>query len=693
MTGSACASSEGCPMRMTGFRIQNYKKIEDSGLVSCGPVTTLVGKNEAGKSSIFRALSKLNPSDGEKYDGLKEFPRKRYTAEFKAKDWPVATVYFDLTTEEREELARVAPSLRSTKSVTCTRHYSWILMVDFDPQPKAPASLSKEVLPRISVWKTLTEEAHAPDGKGEVLGQVKTRILAALTQCETAVKASGGQKSLTVAFVIEVTSAVLTNVNEEWQKQSLAGLLGDIEGLRGELETMESVCAGKKWVEQHLPRFVYFDRYDVIDSAVHIPTFVNQLSQTPHAPRVRATKSLFEHVGLDLTTLQKLDPTQGQRSVDEIRRMADERAIQMNSASVTMTEKFTDWWEQRRHRFRYQVDGPMFRVWVSDDVDPSEIELDQRSAGMQYFFSFYLVFLVEAEAAHANSILLLDEAGLQLHGTAQAKIVKFLEKLSKVNQVLYSTHSPFMVDGEHLDRVRVVYEDETSGRTKVSEDVWPKDKDSLFPLQAALGYAISQSLFFSQRQLVVEGITDYWLLKAMSRLLLQKGRTPLREDVVLTPAGGTSLLMPLAALLNAHKIDLRVLLDGDEPGRNKGREVKAKLLVDSYFVSDYSSNGGQEIEDLFAASLYESALREAYPEIKFGLAPPTAKLKSVADRARAAFETAGRTDFEKWRVAKVLVDMIDTRPESISNETLDSFARMTEDLNASWEPNLPHISS
>ena len=81
---------------MREFRIQNYKKIEDSGWISTGRLTSFVGKNESGKSALFRALSKLNPSDGETYNGLKEFPRSRYASEFKKKDWPVVSVKFAL---------------------------------------------------------------------------------------------------------------------------------------------------------------------------------------------------------------------------------------------------------------------------------------------------------------------------------------------------------------------------------------------------------------------------------------------------------------------------------------------------------------------------------------------------------------------------------------------------------------------
>ncbi len=190
-----------------------------------------------------------------------------------------------------------------------------------------------------------------------------------------------------------------------------------------------------------------------------------------------------------------------------------------------MTSKFAEWWLQRRHTFRYQVDADYMRVWVSDDLNPSEIELDQRSAGMQYFFSFFLVFLVEAEDAHANSILLLDEPGTSLHGTAQAKIVEFLRTLSKDNQVIYTAHSPFMIDADHLESVRPVYEEPGTGSTRITEDVWPKDKDALFPLQAALGLPagpVAVHLQAPSRSL--EGITDYWIFKSLDYAARVTGR-------------------------------------------------------------------------------------------------------------------------------------------------------------------------
>ena len=670
-------------MRMEKFRIQNYKKVGDSGWITTGDLVCLVGKNESGKSSIFRGLSKLNPSDGEKYDGLKEFPRRRYTSEFKQRDWPVSSVEFSLTEAEGKELQKTVSTVEC-KSVVCIRHYSGALDVRFNPEPKIPEASTRAYLGKIEDWQRQLEQSVAPEGKGDALASIKTKLLPYLTQKIAELKNVPADSQVNEGLTNEVATTVMAQLNESWQKEQLKGIVDGIGQFREALAFKGQLQAAKVWVEQHLPRFVYFDRYDVIDSAIHVPNFIQQLSQNPSAPRVRSTKCLFQHVGLDLAGLQKLDPTQPNKTADELKRFADERAILMSSASNAMTKRFSEWWEQRMHIFRYQIDGPFFRVWVSDDLDPSEIELDQRSAGMQYFFSFYTVFLEEAKGAYSNSILLLDEAGLQLHGTAQQKIVKFLDKLSKDNQLLYTTHSPFMVDGDHLERVRVVYEDQSDGTAKVSEDVWPKDRDSLFPLQAALGYSIAQTLFYARRQLVVEGITDYWILKDMDGLLAKKGLKSLSEEAVIVPSGGVNSLMPLAALLLANRLDIRVLLDGDEPGLRKGKEIETKLMVECFFLSNYAKKEGAELEDMFPEKLYLDAVGAAYPSVALKFTKEETEIGPMTKRIETAFARIGGTKFEKWRPARVITDWIQDKPDMISPETLNRFEAVFDAVNQSW---------
>ncbi|MBW2123144.1 MAG: AAA family ATPase [Deltaproteobacteria bacterium] len=676
-------------MKLTAFRVQNYKKIRDTGWITVRDLTAFVGKNEAGKSALFRGLSKLNPSDGEKYDGLKEFPRRRYTDEFKQQDWPVTSGRFELSEEDRQTLTEICPELKGCPHVVCTRHYSWELQVDFEPALSATPLRRSEFVRVLEDVEQAILELSAPEGKGDALSAIKENLLNSISQLKNQQTSKPHEEIVPLAEAEQLRNTIATQSNEDWQKKILEPLRQQAEKAVERSRFASQLEEAREWVKNNLPKFIYFDRYDVIDSAVHLPSFVQQLHSNPSAPRVRTTRCLFEHVGLDIEHLAALGRHQdGQNPDEQVRRYVDERAIHFSSASNAMTIKFQDWWEQRRHKFRYQADGDYFRIWVSDDLDPSEIELDQRSLGMQYFFSFYTVFLVEAKDAHQGSILLLDEPGLHMHGTAQAKVVKFLERLSKDNQTMYTTHSPFMVDADHLERVRIVYEAE-DGTTNVSEDVWPRDKDALFPLQAGLGYQLVQSLFISKRQLIVEGLTDYWILKAFDQALQQRKKPSLREDVVIVPSAGVSKLLPLASMLIGHDVEIVALLDGDEPGRKEGKKLVDKLLSGDagrcLFIGDFlKDKPNAELEDIFPEDVYLEAVKEAYSihNLKFG--KKEQPVEGVVNKVKALFERRGLGQFEKWRPAAVLRDWIMENPEKIPSEVFGLVEEVFKQVNEAF---------
>jgi predicted ATP-dependent endonuclease of OLD family len=670
-------------MQMTKFRVQNYKKINDSGWINASNLTAFVGKNEAGKSALFRGLSKLNPSDGQKYDGLKEFPRRRFSDEFTTQDWAVSSAEFEITGKESEEITKLCSLLKDTKQVVCSRHYSDKIDVQFIPLPDLPDISNQKFLSLLRKWQDVIEKSISPEGKSEQLTQIKSTILPFLTQKINHQSAQKSALDVPEVFVNEISNGLMPHFNEPWQKEAFKVIIEDIGAIRNELQARNQLKLAEQWILTQLPKFIYFDRYDIIDSAININDFINRLQKEPTNPRLRTTKCLFQHVGLQLELLQRLDPNQTDKNETELRRMADERAVHVSSASAAMTRKFSLWWEQRKHQFRYQIDGRYFRVWVSDDLDASEIELDQRSTGMQYFFSFYLVFLVEAQGQYRNSILLLDEPGLHYHGTAQQKNVKFLEKLAEENQILYSTHSPFMIDPDHLDRVRIVYEDGKDGSTRVTEDPWPNDADSLFPLQAGLGYAIAQTLFFANKQLVVEGLTDYSILRAMNQLLISKGKTSLLQDAVITPAGGIRNLMPLASMLVGNQVKLVILLDGDQAGISKGKQVKEELLQECLYVSNYARKAPSTIEDLLPEELYLQAVKDSYPEIDFSFTADEKNIAGIVGRIESILKRNGVGRFEKWKPTNIIVEWISNTKSihSIPDDTLDKFEFIFRDTN------------
>ena len=107
-----------------------------------------------------------------------------------------------------------------------------------------------------------------------------------------------------------------------------------------------------------------------------------------------------------------------------------------------------------------------------------------------------------------------------------------------------------MIDMERLDNIRVCTENQEIG-TKATADFYAADADARFPLQAALGLSMSQSLFVGPYNLVVEGITDFWLLSTIATLLRADGQPSLDERIVITPSGGASKAAYVATIRRA----------------------------------------------------------------------------------------------------------------------------------------------
>jgi len=667
------------------FRVQNFKCVEDSGWIEVDPqVTAFVGKNESGKSALLRALYKLNPVDGEKPVPLREFPRSRYTYEFDSQDWPVVSAEFELASEIKARLQEEVSAGWEPGVLRATRYYSGRFTFEFDKGVgggRSGAWFAKWIADvRREVESATSTEA------GDGLASLKQRVSEALgTFVETAENVRDLHSDEGRVVVEQVRQLLATSINEPWTKEILGEHLDGVQKIAAEIAGDSPTRKAWNVVESYLPVFIYFEDYSVLDDKLVISDFLNRWNADPHDSNLRTKMAVFRHVGLDPNEVALL----GQESdgVDEetLREQKDERFIKLSSASQTMTQRFGEWWGQRRHVFKYQADGDYFRIWVSDERSAAEIELDQRSRGLQWFFSFYLVFLVEAEEGHRNAILLLDEPGLHLHATGQSDLIRYFDRLSEENQVLYTTHSPFLVDGEKLDRARVVRELD-DGSTEVSADVWPRDRDALVPLQAALGYQLAQTLFLGQRNIVVEGITDFWLLKAMSHVLAKAGRTSLPDDAVITPAGGAKKVAHFASLFLSNNVRILTLFDGDDPGKRAARDLQRGLFAGSdeqiVFVGDAVGNDELEVEDLVPRDYYLDAAAKANASTS-GLKGPIRLSKEEAANVRvlhalrAYSERTGKGPFDHAVTAMLLVEWWrETAPKDLPAELLDNFEQL-----------------
>lgn len=335
----------------------------------------------------------------------------------------------------------------------------------------------------------------------------------------------------------------------------------------------------------------------------------------------------------------------------------DRRSYQLNAASVRLTNEIRSAWvpdEKRAEadQLRVAADAQYLKVVVVDDLGV-EIELDQRSEGFQWLVSFFVVFFAESEGKHANAILLLDEPGLNLHGLKQREFRKTISRLSEHNQIIYTTHSPFLVGPDELDLVRVVEMVERKAGTKVHTKVIADDPGALLPLQEALGYDLAQSLFSQARNLVLEGLTDLWYIDSVAQLLRDAKVADLNEKIALIPASNSGKVVYYATILHSQKLKVAALLDSDAAGDQAAQQdVLANALGNKGILRTKDAYSGPvarpEVEDMLRDTLVTIAKTDlGWDVTKTAAAQPKRPIVDIF--------MADISDFSKYKLAKAFV--------------------------------------
>jgi len=293
-----------------------------------------------------------------------------------------------------------------------------------------------------------------------------------------------------------------------------------------------------------------------------------------------------------------------------------------------------------------------------------------------------------------DAIILLDNPGWVLHPSGQKDLLKALEKISQTNQIIIATHSPFLIDKNKLERIRIV--ERSEGGTKVYEKFWDSLYDSLHVVRASIGADISDSLFGHKNNLIVEGFSDKIYLEAMSSYLKRKGKKIINnKKVVIIGAGGADKVPYLVAWFKAEKYKSLALLDADNEGRRVIQEIERRdieinkdsdiLVLDE--ISPEFKGRDIEIEDLFNEELYHTAVNSAYRELfEKKLKRPRIELEEIptaglrTKRYSRFFNNNNLGSFDKVKVALEIKKMLSGRRtnkiDDMLNEDISNFENL-----------------
>lgn len=650
-------------MKLTKARITNFQSIHDSTEFDIADVTCLVGKNEAGKTALLKALYRLNPvieSDGT-FDPVEDYPRQ------------AVSDYEDDVNAGRAEPAQVvhaAYALEPDDIAAVENVYGEAALGD-DPAITLHKGYSNEVtftginVDSASAISHLIETAGLPQPlAAQLLGSTSApEKLDLLSNAEQTDAVGELRPKLDAISANDVASVVYTDI-----------------------------------LRDRIPKFLYFDEYYQMKGHDSIDALKNRLDTNALDPQDHPLVGLIDLAGLDLHQLTAPGKTQA-------------LIARLEAAENRLTQKVLTYWSQNRHlRMKFDIrpaqpeDGPGMtsgtNIWgrVHDTKHMVSTALGTRSRGFVWFFSF-LAWYSKLRNEGANLILLLDEPGLSLHAKAQADLLHYFdEELKPHHQVIYTTHSPFMVSPGQFSSVRIVQDpsiepdsdidtDQLSG-TRVTTDVLEATPDSLFPLQAALGYEIHQTLFIGPNCLVVEGVSDLLYIQTVSALLQERSKCGLSAEWTVTPVGGADKVPTFVALIGAQtNLNVAVLIDYQKKDKQTIENLyKRKLLKKKNVLTFADYTGGREadIEDMLSPEFYLKLV-----DGSFGTSIALNKLPGNHPRILQRLEQHLATNplpdgaiFNHYRPARYFAENVGSLVAQLTDQELDRFEQAFKTINA-----------
>lgn len=645
-------------MKLIKLRIESFKCVENSEDFIVDDVTCLVGKNEAGKSAILQALYKLNPI--EQQDSIfieTEFPRRHVTASREngaLATQNVVTSSWILTESDKIKMTELFGANPVKGEITIKKGYSNVLNWDFDIDE---CVLIKYCLDQFEFYedqqKNLANNKKIADLKQHLSGvQGPTDSESKLIEL------------LNKRFPQGATSAVQTALNDM------------------------------------LPKFLYFRDYDKLPGTISITDLI--------AKKANKTLSFGHKIFIALLDLANSTP----ENINTIN-TSEKLFMELEGISNKLTDEIFEYWSQNKHLnvvFKFDAartadpppfnQGFVFSTRILNTRHRATVNFDERSTGFIWFFSFLIWFSQIRRNYGENIFILLDEPGLSLHGRAQTDFLRYLdERLRPYHQVIYTTHSPFMIDPTHIFSVRTVEDvvkkdgdKEIIKGTKVGQRILSRDRDTLFPLQGILGFDIAQSMFLGPYVFVVEGPCEAGYINWFSRRLLKIGRQGLDLRWAVCPAEGASKISSFVTLFSGRGLEIAVLMDFHDSQKNLVKELeKSGLLKSGYLLktNEFVAQKEADIEDLLGWDLY-SYLVNKYLHLVDEISLPKKQqdgteriVKSVESHCRTL--PIGYPEFDHYGPVNALMNLDDEEIKTIEpilKEPLTRFEKLFTKLNS-----------
>ena len=596
-------------MRLRKFRVRAYRCIHDSGEITVGDLAAFVGRNESGKTTILQALTLLN-----KDEQISELDLCDEMSEELKEEMRLAEGEFELNIAERNLLKEKFPTLPDIKKIKLYRT-NQKSQVQYEFEDIEISEVKDEGL---NSWQNFSKQ---------IISFLDTIPNHLRIQIDTQFFDGPGPKNqesfdrgmAEFSNQFHVIAIQEPKVIEEWEKiyENPENQFSNLLSGESQKTALQNFIAS----ELH-PRFVYFSDYKKIYGNINLNEYLREekgerkdtIEYIEEFDKAETVRNLFYLAELNM------------KELDDVKESPSKCIKLLNAASNRLTRKLNPAWkgDPIHVDLRYNP-GNIMSVVISDVHKDGTITntglLNRRAEGFKWTFSFIVNFAAETQRAELKeAILLLDEPARNLHPTQQMGISDLLKNLAGSNQVLYATHSPFMIFDYTPGNLLVVELDKRKHLSRIFYDYWNADDKTLTPILYGLSRGQVESIVDreigtnSRPIIIVETMSDTMYLNAFDKFLQDPNISMNPLNII--AAFSKNSVLPLAIFYRNHGYKTFVLLDNTE----ESKQISTQLVSNDFssvqtIFFEREGKKLESIEDYIVLEDYLHAVNQTY-EIK-----------------------------------------------------------------------------
>jgi len=595
-------------LRLRKFRVQAFRCIHDSGDVVVGDLAAFVGRNESGKTTILQALTMLDKDEVISELDLCDEMTEQLKSEIR-----IIEGDFELNQDETEIIKEKFPSLQLKKLKIFRTNKNPEIQYDF-----GDIKIDQKEDENLEYWQNITKQLSnfVESIPNYISKKLDTDFFTGNTpKDKKIIQAELDEFDNTLQAIATEEQQVIS----EWE-ETYTNIIKNVEKIL--IDNTESEALKNFIMDNLHPRFVYFSDYKKILGNINLTEYIKESEDGSAAgieyiegfDRAETVRNLLYLAELEIEKLEEL-------------KSSPSKLIKfLNTASKNLTQRLNPSWKGEAINVELRLNpGNILSVVISDVHKDGTITntglLNRRAEGFKWTFSFIVNFAAETQRSELKeAILLLDEPARNLHPTQQTGISDLLKNLAGSNQVLYATHSPFMIFDYTPGNLLVVELDRKTHLSKIFYEYWKADDATLTPILYGLSKGLVDSITDrevgnnSRPLIIVETMSDTMYLNAFDKFLQDPNISMNPLNVV--PAYTKNSVLPLSIFYHNHGYNTFVLLDNEYESNQIAEQLKNNKFSETQIIFfERDGNLLQSMEDYMVTEDYLYAVNQTY-EIK-----------------------------------------------------------------------------